>query len=113
MSGSTAVWESKIGWQLCASRVLRERRVLALDQPSSQGVDGLGLIAESRQSHVRGVVLSREPPKLQHVGLCLYQSLIGILFVVCETVTHLRRCGGTRLVPREQVIKLYVVSNLS
>ena len=24
----TAVWQSKIGWQLCASRVLREQRVL-------------------------------------------------------------------------------------
>ena len=47
------------------------------------------------------------------VGLCLYQSLIGILIVVCETVTHVRRCGGTRLVPREIIIKLYVVSNLS
>ena len=34
--------------------------------------------------------------------------------MVCETVTHLRRCGGTRLVPREIIIiKLYVVSNLS
>ena len=48
-----------------------------------------------------------------HVGLCLYQSLIGILFVVCETVTHFRRCGGTRLVPRKIIIKLYVVSKLS
>ena len=47
------------------------------------------------------------------VGLCLYQSLIGILFVVCETVSHLRRCGGTRLVLREIIIKLYVASNLS
>ena len=46
------------------------------------------------------------------VGLCLYQSPIGILFVGCETVTHLRRCGGTRSVPRELIIKLYVVSNL-
>ena len=35
------------------------------------------------------------------VGLCLYQSVIGMLFVVCETVTHLRRCDGTRLVLRE------------
>ena len=46
------------------------------------------------------------------VGLCLCQSLIGVLFVVCETVTHLRRCGGTRLVPRELIIQLYVVSRL-
>ena len=46
------------------------------------------------------------------VGSCLYQSLVGILFVACETVTHLRRCGGTRLVSRELIIKLYVVSNL-
>ena len=45
------------------------------------------------------------------VGLCFYQSLIGILIVVCETVTHLGRCGGTRLVPREN--KLYVASNPS
>ena len=26
---STAVWQSKIGWQLCASRVLRKQRVLS------------------------------------------------------------------------------------
>ena len=36
-----------------------------------------------------------------NVGLCSYQSLIGTLFVVCETVTHLRRCGGTRLIPEK------------
>ena len=60
----TAVWQSKIGWQLCASRVLREQRVLALDEPSSQRVGGFGLIAES---YLRGVALSREPPKLQQV----------------------------------------------
>ena len=29
--------------------------------------------------------------------------------MVCEAVTHLRRCGGTRLVPREIITKLYVV----
>ena len=46
--------------------------------------------------------------KVLAVGLCLYQNLIGILFVVCETVTHLRRCGGTRLVPREIIIKMYI-----
>ena len=61
----TAVWQSKIGWQFCASRVLREQRVLALDEPLSQRVGGFGLIAESRQSYIRGVALSREPPKLQ------------------------------------------------
>ena len=48
-----------------------------------------------------------------NVGLCLYQSLIKIFFVVCETVTHVRRCGGNRLVPRGITIKLYVVSSLS
>ena len=51
----------EIGWQLCASRCLREQR---LDEPSSQRVGPLGL-AESRQSYVRGVALGREPPKLQ------------------------------------------------
>ena len=58
----TAVWKSKIGWQLCASRVVREQRVLALDEPSSQRVGGFRLIAES---YLRGVALSREPRKLQ------------------------------------------------
>ena len=38
----------EIGWQLCASRLLREQR---LDEPSSQRVDGFGL--------------SRKPPKLR------------------------------------------------
>ena len=36
----------------------------ALDEPSSKRVVALGLV-ESRQSYVRGVALSREPPKLQ------------------------------------------------
>ena len=58
----TAIWQSKIGWQLCASRVLLEQRVLALDEPSSQRVGGFGLIVDS---YVREVALSREPPKLQ------------------------------------------------
>ena len=53
----------EIGWQLCASRCLREQR---LDEPSSQRVGGFGL-AESRQSYVRGVAISGEPPKLQQV----------------------------------------------
>ena len=57
----TAVWQSKIGWQLCDSRVLREQRVLELDESSSSELMALGL-AESRQSYV---TLSREPPKLQ------------------------------------------------
>ena len=39
---------AEIGWQLCASRFLREQR---LDEPSSQRVGGFGL--------------SRKPPKLQ------------------------------------------------
>ena len=53
----------EIGWQLCASRLLREQR---LGEPSSQRVGGFGLrLAESRQSYVLGVALSREPPKLQ------------------------------------------------
>ena len=51
-------------------------------------------------------------PDFLYVGLCLYQSLIGILFVVCENVSHLRRCGGTRLVPREIIIK-YLWSPIS
>ena len=39
----TAVWQSKIGRQLCVSRVLGGQRVLALDEPSSQRVGGFGL----------------------------------------------------------------------
>ena len=48
----------EIGWQLCASRFLREQR---LDERSSQRVGGFGL----SRNYVRGVALSREPPKLQ------------------------------------------------
>ena len=51
----------EIGWQLCASRFLREQW---LDEPSSQRVGGFGLSRKPR-SYVRGVALSREPPKLQ------------------------------------------------
>ena len=41
--------------RFCASHVLREQRVLALDEPSSQRVGGFGLIAES---YVRGKLRS-------------------------------------------------------
>ena len=57
----------EVGWQLCSSRFLREPR---LGEPSSQRVVALGL-AESRQSYVRGVALSREPPKLQQAQTLL------------------------------------------
>ena len=50
------------------------------------------------------------------LSLCCWFVLVSksdwILFVVCETVSHLRRCGETKLVPRETIIKLDVVSNL-
>ena len=59
------VWQSKIARQLCVSRVLREQRVLAFDEPSSQRVGGFGLVAESRHSYVLEFALNREPPKLQ------------------------------------------------
>ena len=51
----------EIGWQLCA------RAVSASNGSTNLGPSelvALGL-AESRQSYVRGVALSREPPKLQ------------------------------------------------
>ena len=75
MWGSTAVWRSKIGWQLCALRVLREQRVLALDKPSSHRVGGFGLIAESCQSYVRGAALSREPPSYNRRSRCLQNGV--------------------------------------
>ena len=64
----TAVWQSTIGWQLCqlcfacSSRATRASRSTNL-RPS--GLVALGL-AESRQIYVRGVALSREPPKLRY-----------------------------------------------
>ena len=49
---------------------------------------------------------------LVFVGLCLYQSLIGIIFVACETtVARLRRCGGTYGYP-SNYNKYDVASNL-
>ena len=51
----------EIGRQLCASRFLCEQR---LREPSSHQVGGFEL-SRSRLSYVRGVALSREPPKLQ------------------------------------------------
>ena len=49
-----------------SSRATRASREAKL-RPS--GLVALG-IAESRQSYVRGVALSREPPKLQQASLC-------------------------------------------
>ena len=46
-----AVWQSKIAWQLCASRVLREQRVLRTRRTLVQAGGGVGL--------------SRKPPKLR------------------------------------------------
>ena len=51
----------EIGWQLCASRFSASN---GSANPRSSELVALGL-AESRQSYVRGVALSREPPKLQ------------------------------------------------
>ena len=51
----------EIGWQLCASRFLREP---GSANPRPSELVALG-VAESRQSYVRGVALSREPPKPQ------------------------------------------------
>ena len=65
-----------VGSSVCASCVFREQRVLRARRtlvpadwwlstnPRPSGLVALGL-AESRQSYVRGVVLSRELPKLQ------------------------------------------------
>ena len=49
---------------LCFARCLRARRASRSTNPRSSDLVALGL-AESRQSDVRGVVLNREPPKLQ------------------------------------------------
>ena len=40
MRGSADVWQSEIGWKLCASCVLREQR--ARDEPSSRRAGGVG-----------------------------------------------------------------------
>ena len=52
----------EIGWQLCDSRAFSASNGSANPRPSE--LVALGL-AESRQSYVRGVALSRKPPKLQ------------------------------------------------
>ena len=51
----------EIGWQLCASRCLREQRP---DKPSFQRVGGF-VLSRKPPSYVRGVALGREAPKLQ------------------------------------------------
>ena len=61
----TTVWQSKIGWQLCASRVPRGQRVLRARQTLVQAGWWRWTSAESRQSYVCGVALSLELPKLQ------------------------------------------------
>ena len=67
VSASTAVWQAKIGWQLCASRVLRKQRVLRSRRTFvHKQVGGIGLrwmpiktafvvlhSAESRHSYSR------------------------------------------------------------
>ena len=52
----------EIGWQLCASRAFSASN--GSTNPRRSELVAFGL-AESRQSYVRGVALSREPPKLQ------------------------------------------------
>ena len=58
----------EIGWQLCASRAFSASNGSTNPRPSE--LVALGL-AESRQSYVRGVALSREPPKLQQAQTLL------------------------------------------
>ena len=80
----------EIGWQLFASRFLREQR---LGEPSSQReLVALGL-AESRQSYVRGVAVSREPPKLQQAQpLLAAWDRYCVLLPSCDT-----RCWRAKL----------------
>ena len=62
----TAVWQSKIGWQPCDSRVHRKPRVLRARRTLVQAVWCRWTLAESRDSYVCVVALSREPPKLHY-----------------------------------------------
>ena len=52
----------EIGWKLCDSRAFSASNGSTNARPNE--LVALGL-AESRQSYVSGIVLSREPPKLQ------------------------------------------------
>ena len=63
----TAVWQPKIGWQLCQLCFARSSRATRASRATNLRPGGLVAfgLAESRQSYVRGVALSREPPKLQ------------------------------------------------
>ena len=49
---------------LCFARSSRATRASRATNPRPSGLVALGL-AESRQSYIRGVALSRDPPKLQ------------------------------------------------
>ena len=74
----TAVWQSKIGWQLCASRDHREQHVLRARRTLVQAGWWRWTLAESRQSYVCGVALSREPPKLHTAGVAVVGKMSSI-----------------------------------
>ena len=73
----------EIGWQLCASRFLRGN---GSANPRPSELVALGL-ADSRQSYVRGVALSREPPKLQQPQplLAAWDRDRALLLPSCDT----------------------------
>ena len=74
----TAVWQSKIGRQLCASRVPRKQRVLRARRTLVQAGWWRWTLAESRQSYVCGVALSLEPPKLHTAGVPVVRKMASI-----------------------------------
>ena len=83
----TAVWQSKIGWQLCHlcfAHSLRAMRASRATNLRPGGLVALGL-AESRQSYVRGVALSREP-KLQQAYRCWQNGIADARY--CCRVIH-------------------------
>ena len=75
----------EIGWQLCASRFLREQRP---DEPSSQGVGGFGL--------------GRKPPKLL-LWSCTHQPRTAKATAGAAVV------GSMGSIPRAAAVVLYTL----
>ena len=62
---------------LCFARSSRATRASRATSLRPSGLVALGL-AESRQGCVRGVTLSREPPKLQQAGVAVVGKMASI-----------------------------------
>ena len=109
----TAVWQSKIGWQLCALRIPREQRVLRARRTVVQAGWWRWTLAESRQRYVclwrctqpraakatAGVAVTDKLPSIPRASVVVYVVVVIVVVVVVLTLTRILKSVVTGQAP--------------